>query len=88
MRLAVLSNENLGPWVNWTTLGPPLLNPLAANPGACLIAPPPVSWKTAPQWRQVIRRVHASDTLFWMQGASRPEVPVHLASLLGGRARR
>lgn len=88
MQLGVLSNENLNPWINWTTLGPPLLHPLAANRDAQLIAPPPFRPVNLREWRNIQRRVHSADTLFWMQGASRPEAPVHFASFLGGRVRR
>lgn len=88
MRLGVLSNENLDPWVNWTTLGPPLLHAIAAKKEARLIAPPRLAMGHLQEWKEVLRSVRAVDTLFWMQGASRPEPPVHLASILAGRARR
>jgi len=88
MNLGVLSNQNLNPWVNWTTLGPPLLNPLAANENARLIAPPRLTFGNRSEWRRVLRDACSSDTLFWMQGASRPEPPIHIASLIRGRARR
>ena len=88
MRLAVLSNEKLNPWVNWTTLGPPLLHPLSTYEGAELISPPRLTGSAAREWLALSRRLNSKDTVFWMQGASRPEIPVHLASLLAGRARR
>src|ERR1700683_2791878 len=88
MHLGVFSNQNLNPWVNWTTLGPPLLEPLAANENAQLIAPPFLAWNKHREWRGILQGWGSSDTLFWMQGASRPEVPIHLASLLRGRVRR
>ena len=88
MRLGVLSNEKLNPWVNWTTLGPPLLRPLAANRNAQLIAPPPLSRANFGEWLDVLRCGRSVDTLFWMQGSARPECPVHVVSLLGGRVRR
>jgi Glycosyl transferases group 1 len=88
MQLGVFSNENLNPWVNWTTLGPPLIEPLAAHEGAQLIAPPPLHWRSMRQWQLTLSKVWSTDTHFWMQGASRPELPVHLASLLRGPARR
>lgn len=88
MKLGVFSNQNLNPWVNWTTLGPPLLHPLAANDGAHLIAPPHLAYGNLHPWRGILRDVRSADTLFWMQGASRPEGPIHLASLLRIRARR
>src|SRR5713101_5043879 len=88
MRLGVLSNEKLNPWVNWTTLGPPLLNPLASYKGSRLIAPPPLERRNLRQWGNVVKAMRSVDTVFWMQGASRPEVPVFVASILGGGARR
>jgi len=56
--------------------------------GANLIAPPHFSRKNLPEWRNVLHRAHGADTLFWMQGASRPEMPLFLTSLARGRARR
>jgi hypothetical protein len=88
MHLGVFSNEALSPWVNWTTLGPPLLKPLAANQEARLIVPPHLRLGNFREWRSVLRDTHAADTLFWMQSASRPENPIHLAALLRGRVRR
>jgi hypothetical protein len=88
MHLGVLSNQNLDPWVNWTTLGPPLLQPLAANDNVRLISPPHLAFSNYREWRSVLQGVCSADTLFWMQGASRPEVPIHIASLLRGRVRR
>jgi Glycosyl transferases group 1 len=88
MRLGVLSNERLNPWLNWTTLGPPLLHSLVANGNAQLIAPPPVSSANLGEWLELLRYGPSVDTLFWMQGGARPEFPVHLFSLLSGRVRR
>ncbi len=90
MHLGVFSNENLNPWVNWTTLGPPLLRPLAAHDGARLITPPPMRLRgnCAQEWRETFAHAWSSDTLFWMQGASRPELPIHLPALLRGPVRR
>jgi hypothetical protein len=88
MRLGVFSNDNLNPWINWTTLGPPLLRPLAVHQDCCSIAPPPLQWRHAAEWKATLKSVRSVDTHFWMQGASRPELPIHLTSLLGGRARR
>ena len=88
MRLGILSNERLSPWVNWTTLGPPLLRTLAAMPNTEFIAPPPLSSAALREWPDILRICRSVDTLFWMQGSARPEFPVHLASLLSGRVRR
>jgi len=88
MRLGVFSNENLNPWVNWTTLGPPLLKPLAEQNGAALIAPPPLAARHFGDWRRIARDVRSVDTLFWMQGSSRPELPILLTTIFRGKARR
>jgi hypothetical protein len=88
MRLGVLSNENLNPWVNWTTLGPPLLRPLASRNDGRLIAPPQFARGNWQDWRRVLRDVWSSDTLFWVQGPSRPEWPIFAASLARGAVRR
>lgn len=69
MRLGVLSNQNLNPWVNWTTLGPPLLKPLAAYDDARIIAPPRVTLSNLREWRTVLRGVRSSDTLFLDAGS-------------------
>jgi hypothetical protein len=88
MKLGVFSNERLDPWVNWTTLGPPLLNALAVREGVKLIAPPPIRARDAGAWLDVLRDVRSCDTLFWMQGGTRPELPIHVPALLRGPARR
>jgi hypothetical protein len=88
MRLAALSNERLQPWTNWTTLGPPLLRPLAAYPGGLLIQPPTLDWRAAGEWRAVVRAFRRCDTAFWMQGSSRPETPVWALSATRMAVRR
>jgi len=88
MRLAVLSNENLDPWINWTTLGPPLLRPLAQHRSASLVAPPPLGIGSLGAWSGVLRQLWRADTLFWMQGSSRPEYPIWAATWLRGIVRR
>jgi hypothetical protein len=84
----VLSNEQLNPWVNWSTLGPPLLRRMAERPDVALVVPPPFGLDMAREWRQAIQDVRRADTLFWMQGSARPEWPLVAASLAGGSARR
>jgi hypothetical protein len=81
MRLGLLSNEKLDPWINWSTLGPPLLSALATQQGVDLIAPPRLRWAQRAGWPDVIARVRSCDTLFWIQGGMRPAPPVQLASL-------
>lgn len=88
MRVAALSNEKLDPWVNWSTLGPPLLRSLVAHSGGVHIAPPVISPKSVVEWGDVMRLLLRADTLFWMQGSARPETPIWAASMLRGLARR
>ena len=88
MGLAVLSNERLGPWINWSTLGPPLLEPLARVSGGSVIAPPPLRWDMRREWARTVRAIRQADALFWMQGSARPELPLVALSMTGGRVRR
>src|SRR4051794_16896425 len=88
MPIAVLSNESLNPWINWSTLGPPLLHKLAQRPDVELVAPPPFAIGAGPAWWRTIRAIGQADTLFWMQGSARPEWPLVAASMARGRARR
>ena len=74
--------------MNWTTLGPPLLEPLAAHPGARLIAPPPVTWAHRSQWRTAVGDLRRSDAVFWMQGSARPELPLWALSMTKPTIRR
>jgi hypothetical protein len=88
MKLGILSNERLNPWISWSQLGPPLLGPLAQFPNSVFIAPPPLSIGKMSDWWSVFSTVQNLDTLFWMQFSARPELPLSMASLLGGRKRR
>lgn len=88
MQLAALSNAELSPWINWTTLGPPVLRTLAAYPGAQLIAPPPLRWERRRDWWTAIRQLRQSDWVFWMQGSSRPEMPLWVLSATKPTIRR
>jgi hypothetical protein len=88
MRLAALSNMKLQPWTNWTTLGPPLLRPLAAHPGGQLIEPPTINWRLASEWSRTVRAFRQCDTTFWMQGSSRPEIPIWALSAMRPTIRR
>jgi hypothetical protein len=80
LRLAALSNARLRPWINWSTLGPPLLEALASNQGGMLIAPPPLGWKHLAEWRTAVQQFRLADTTFWMQGSARPEAPLSALS--------
>jgi Glycosyl transferases group 1 len=88
MRLAVLSNRLLNPWINWSTLGPPLLSPLSLLDDSELVAPPALKLSNLCVWREVARAIRKADTLFWIQPAGRPENPLIFSTLLNPRARR
>jgi hypothetical protein len=88
MRLGVLSNERLGKWINWSLLGPPLLGPLSKLQNASLIAPPPIALKNWREWRAAFAATKGIDTLFWMQGSARPELPLSIVSIRSGRVQR
>jgi hypothetical protein len=88
MELGLLSNSLMKPGVNWTTLSSPLFAALSEKTGTRTIHPPPLDLRHLKDWKAIRAQVDACDTLFWMQSASRPEVPVHLASLLNLSARR
>lgn len=88
MQLAALSNERLNPWMNWATLGPPLLRALTDRDDAVLASPPLLQWRNRAEWRHVLRKTRVADTLFWLQGSARPELPVWLLAATRPRARR
>lgn len=87
MTLAVLSNDRLDPWINWSTLAPPLLRPLAERAGR-LVSPPPAHPRERKEWSGVLTAMRRADAVFWMQQSARPEWPLVLASVAAGRARR
>jgi glycosyl transferase family 1 len=80
MRLVVLSARKLGLHVNWTTLGPPLEDPLGQMPGATLLEAPALRRGTlradCPAWLAAIRTMRRADAVFWMQISARPPAPV------------
>lgn len=88
MKLGVFSNSKLDPWINWSTLGPPLLQPLARMPDARLIEPAPVRFSNLRDLMDAVFSAYSCDSLFWMQSSSRPEPPIHLVASLRGFVRR
>ena len=88
MELGLLSNSALNPSVYWTTLLPPLFSGLNLQPGVRTIAPPPFAWDRRSEWGKVRSQVKSCDALFWIQVASRPTGPIHLASYMNLGARR
>jgi len=88
MKLGLLSREKLNLGAHWTTLEPPLLNSLASYKDSLLVAPPSLQRRNLRQWGNVAKAVRSVDTMFWVQGRSRPEGPVLAASILAGVARR
>lgn len=81
MKLGLLSNELLEPWVNWSTLGPPLLSYLASKPDTKLLLPPPLGLSHLGDWRRLMSQARQMDRLFWIQPSGRPELEVHLTAL-------
>ncbi len=88
MRLGLLSNSALQPNANWTTLAPPLFAAMNELASSRTIAPPPLALERLTEWRAVRAQVGACDLLFWLQGSSRAEPPIQVASMLKLRARR
>lgn len=88
MRLVALSNERLNPWINWTTLGPPLLSALAYGQEDLVVTPPALHVRNRAELRRSISAARRADTLFWMQGTAHPEWPVWAVAVLAGTARR
>src|SRR5271165_2184283 len=88
MELGLLSNALLKPHVFWTSVAPPFFSALTEKSGARIICPPPLASERRKEWAAVWSMVRACDTLFWMQGASRSDLPIHVASLLKLRSRR
>lgn len=80
MRLVVLSARRLGLHVNWTTLGPPLEDPLGQLPGATVLEAPALRRASLradrPAWLSAIRTMRGADAVFWMQMSARPPAPV------------
>src|SRR3954453_732553 len=80
MRLVVLSARRLGLHVNWTTLGPPLEDPLGQLPGATVLKAPELRRGTlraeCPAWLSAARTMRRADAVFWMQMSARPPMPV------------
>ena len=83
MQIAVLSNGRLDPWINWSTLGPPLLRPLATMTGV-LLSPPRLIWSERREWARLVHAVRRADGVFWMQGSARPETPLFALSMAAG----
>jgi len=88
MRLGLLSNSLLNPYVSWTTLSPPLFSALAQQPDVRTISPPPLAWERRKEWAEVRGKAKGCDSFFWIQGSARPHHAVHTASYLNFRARR
>jgi hypothetical protein len=60
MPLAVPSNEHLNPWVNWTTIGPPSLHPLASNPDARLTVLRPIRFANRNEYLRCLQEARVA----------------------------
>ena len=88
MKLGLLSNSLLNPYVSWTTLQPPLFTALEQQPNVRTISPPPLAWEWRREWAEVRSKAKGCDLLFWIQHSARPHKAIHAASYLNFRARR
>jgi len=88
MKLGLLSNSLLNPYVSWTTLMPPLFSALGRQPDVLTISPPPLAWERRREWAKVRSKTKACDSLFWIQQSARPHNAIQAASYLNFRARR
>lgn len=88
LRLGLLSNEALSPWINWTTLSPPLYRAFTRLGPTEIIAPPPARSFDLKGLAGAVRSSYASNTLFGMQASARLETTLMLVSLARGLVRR
>ncbi len=88
MKLGLLSNSLLNPYVSWTTLSPPLLSALARQPDVRTISPPPLAWEWRREWAGVRSKAKGCDSFFWIQQSALPQKAIQAASYLNFRARR
>lgn len=88
MTLGLLSNEALSPWVNWSTLAPPLYAGLARCGPTQIIAPPTAHLRNVGGYARAIADAYRSDVLFGMQPSAKVENPLLLVSMARGFVRR
>ncbi len=88
MKLGLLSNSLLNPYVSWTTLSPPLLSALARQPDVRTISPPPLAWEWRREWAGVRSKAKGCVSFFWIQQSALPQKAIQAASYLNFRARR
>lgn len=91
MRLAVLSEMGMDPWINLSTFAPALEEGLARFPDVEVVRPPglrrPGLRSAIPGWSRAVSSVRRADVVFWLQSSARPKLPVW-ALAYTGRARR
>ena len=77
MRVAVLTNDELSPRINWSTLGPPLTGALSTIKGFDRYSPLPLNSFNGVKHDLSLRRsVSGYEAVFWMQLSLRPEKEV------------
>jgi len=86
--LGFLSNEELAPWINWSTLGPPFYRGFAAHGPTRLIKPPALKSLKIRRFGHALAEAYQADTLFGIQASAKLENELMLVSLLRGKVRR
>lgn len=87
-RIGLLSNANLSPWINWTTLAPPLFKEIGRLTDSVEIAPPPLSIGRIGGMAGAIGRAWSVKHMFQFQASSKPELPLLAISAMRGFVKR
>lgn len=85
MKLGLLSNENLARGLNWTLLSDSLFPEIERIAQTERIAPPPLGFGAIGRYLALARRVRTCSAVFSLKGRSRPEPPLQLLTMMGGR---
>lgn len=75
-QLALLSNENLNPQINWTTLAPPLFDALSQVINTQIVAPEPFDPKRPLALYKQIAQALECQTSFGLQRSARLDTPL------------
>lgn len=87
-QIGLLSNANLSPWINWSTLAPPLFREIGKLTASVEIAPPPIRSMQVRGWAGAIGQAWSVSHMFQFQSSSKPETPLLLVSALRGLVNR
>ncbi len=87
-RIGLLSNANLSPWINWSTLAPPLFHEIGKLTDSVEIAPPPLRSGRIGGWAGALGQAWSVRHMFQFQSSSKPETPLLLVSAMRGLVHR